>query len=150
MKFIRSLILQEQKVSPILQVPTHSQILQGQVDKKIISYYLLFFCLASFDVAVKHAKVFPVNWVVFYYVAIFGFLSFRIILDSFETKNKFQRLILWGLVTLPIGRVFLNIFAINQSREGYNAITSNLYVDVLQWLILIVSLIIISWVNSTR
>lgn len=117
--------------------------------KKIISYFGLLLAYVIYDRLVKQYPEFPVNMAIFFFVSGYGFVLYRIFIDTKETKNKVYRTILL-ILSLPFAlRVGLNLSAINTDYEIYNKFTSNYTIDIITWgALLIVFSIALIWINS--
>ena len=113
------------------------------INKKLISVFLLLLCFAIYDTLIKRIGGFPVNLVVLFYCSIYVFVVFTIY--AIEVRSKFDKKVLI-ILSLPfILRIVLNLLAIGKSRQEYNNLVSNEYIDYVSWMSLSILLILVLW-----
>lgn len=115
------------------------------INKRIISVFALLLCFALYDTLVKKAQGFPVNLVAFFYCSLYCFIAFVLWDWRKSERNKFDRKILTVAILPFLLRIILNLLSINQSREVYNNLVSNQYIDYFSWITLMGILIIMLW-----
>ncbi len=112
-----------------------------------MSFFLLLLSFALYDTLVKGAEEFPVNLVVFFYCSVYLFILYTIWLVYQETKDFLTRIVLGVLMAPFVLRIGLNLVALVGSRNQYNQLVSNKYLDIASWLILIAVLITVLCAN---
>lgn len=115
------------------------------MDKRLISILILTICLASFDSAMNYVDVYSVNWDIFFFTSIYGFVFYQIYLSVRSAKDPFKHSILFLLSSIYLFRIALNIFSINRDYEAYSSIVSNPYTDRLTWGFLLICTILVLW-----
>lgn len=113
--------------------------------KKISSFFLLLICFAIFDNLVKNVTKFSVNLDVFYHCSIFAFILFWIWIQWKESKSRFDKRVLIILSMPFILRIMLNLLSINKNYNEYSGLVSNIYIDFITWLAIVILLILIIW-----
>ena len=113
--------------------------------KKISSFCLLLICFAIFDNLVKNVTKFSVNLDVFYHCSIFAFILFWIWIQWKESKSRFDKRVLIILSMPFILRIMLNLLSINKNYNEYSGLVSNIYIDFITWLAIVILLILIIW-----
>jgi len=114
------------------------------LNQRIISYYILLSCQATYDAMIKRIEGFPVWLVVFFFCSIYGYIVFDGYLIFRTLKDKWEKATMVVLISPFILRFSLNLLAINEDRKGYDEYTSNITIDLCTWLVLAILLIIIS------
>ena len=113
--------------------------------KKISSIFLLLICFAIFDNLVKDVTEFSVNLDVFYHCSILSFILFWIWILWKESRNKFDKKVLFILSIPFIFRIVLNLLSINEDYKEHSNLVSNQFIDFITWLAIVVLLILVSW-----
>lgn len=117
---------------------------------KINSVFLLLLSFAIYDKLVKYTTEFPVNLVVFYYVSFYSFVIYTIYKMYNEAVLNFDKSILFILACPFSLRLFLNLAAINKTRDQYNDLVSNEFIDFFTWGFLIIGVISMLWAKYTQ
>jgi len=130
----------------------HIQILQGlhlqAVMIRIWPIFLLQLSWVIYDVFGTE------NWltsmVIMYNSIFYIFILFWILDNHKKSILKFDKITL-KIMSIPvIFRILLEFVAIGQDRQGYNEITSNVILDRITWIILVIGLTIQIWAKYTQ
>lgn len=120
------------------------------IDKRLISFLILTLCMSIFDTAMKFTEVYSVNWDVFFFTSIYGFILYQIYLSVKIAKDPFKQSILYLLSALFIFRIVLNLFSFGRTYEEYSIIVNNEFIDSFTWICLILIGSLLLWQNLTR
>ena len=91
---------------------------------------------------------YSVNWSVFFFASIWGFIAaFALVLAKY-TIGKFDKGAIYIMSAPFIFRVLLNLCSINQSWEFYRMLNDNWGIDLIQWMAVSVTLFL--WQKNTH
>ena len=77
---------------------------------------------------------YSVNWSVFFFASIWGFIAVFALVLARNTIGKFDKTAIYIMATPFIFRIVLNLCSINQSWEFYRVLNDNWGIDLIQWI----------------
>ena len=89
---------------------------------------------------------YSVNWSVFFFTSIWGFIAAFALVLARNTIGKFDKGAIYIMAAPFVFRVLLNLCSINQSWEFYRMLNDNWGIDLIQWIA--VSITLYLWQKS--
>lgn len=115
---------------------------------KVFSFYILILSWALYDRLVIYG--WNTNLVVFYYSTFYLFILFWMY-QTFKMIKNVRESIYFLVLAWPVFfRLILTLLSINHTREQYNNLVNNQYLDFATWGILIIFLINQTWKKLQR
>lgn len=113
---------------------------------KIIAVFSLTILIAIYDKLIKvSGEDYTVNLSILYFVSIYGYIVWTILFDWTKYVTKLEKNILSILASIWIVKIILNLFSIGQSWDIYTKWTSNKFIDIFTWTIVILFLTAKLW-----